>query len=109
MQIVETQEAGRLVAALSGRLDALGAAAAEPQLAALAARGGALLLDLAEVSYISSLGLRALLKAAKAAQAAGGSLALCGMQPMVAEVLAVSGFGGILPMHATRAAALGGA
>ncbi len=64
------------------------------------------MLDLGGVSYVSSLGLRALLQAAKAAQRAGGSLALCAMQPMVEEVLSVSGFGSIVPMHASRAEAL---
>lgn len=76
-----------------GRLDAITVPALEAvlrdQLGAVRVR---LVLDLSAVTYISSSGLRALLQARKQAQAAGGDVVLCGMNPRVREVFEMIGF-----------------
>lgn len=91
----------------SGNLDAAGAPGFEEQGRNLL-RGGAqrLVLDLADVEYISSAGLRSLLVLAKTAKSAGGAMALCGLAPAVRETMTISGFDHILALAADRAAAL---
>ena len=53
---------------------------------------GAVELDLAEVSYMSSAGLRALLLAAKALQKRGERLTLLNVPPQIHNVLNLTGF-----------------
>lgn len=78
---------------LSGRLDGLTAPDHEKALQeVLASAGSAVTLDLADLSYVSSAGLRVLLSAAKTAKARGTSITLAHPQPAVMEVLRLSGF-----------------
>ena len=66
----------RAVVATSGRLDAAGAPALEAQCRTLIQEGAKrLLLDMAQVEYISSAGLRSLLVLAKAMNSSGGASA----------------------------------
>ena len=75
------------------RLDAVTASALEGFLKAeLEAGHVRLLLDLSEVTYLSSSGLRALLHIRRQAQAAGGDLVLAEMSPRVREVFEMIGF-----------------
>ena len=60
------------------------------------------LLDMRELSYISSAGLRVVLVLAKRLKQAGGKLVIYGMQPHVREVFDISGFMAILNVVATR-------
>jgi anti-sigma B factor antagonist len=53
---------------------------------------GAVELDLAKVSYMSSAGLRALLLAAKALQKRGERLSLSSVPPQIRNVLNLTGF-----------------
>ena len=65
------------VATLDGRLDTATAPAAEGELMAMLAASG-LVLDMTKVRYVSSAGLRLLLKMAKEAKGKGArSLAIC--------------------------------
>ena len=76
MEITETQEGGKGVAILDGRLDTATAALTETRLLAMLEKGG-VIADLSEVRYVSSAGLRVLLKtchSAGAARPAGPSL-----------------------------------
>ncbi|MEX1110117.1 MAG: STAS domain-containing protein [Dongiaceae bacterium] len=66
----------------------------------------AILLDLAELRYISSAGLRVILLAAKQQRGKQGKFALCALTTEVREVFEVSGFGKILDIHPGRAEAL---
>jgi anti-anti-sigma factor len=106
MEITESAQQGVKVAALRGRLDTATAARVEEKLLALLEGGGTVLADLAEVHYVSSAGLRVLLKAAKQAKTAGVAFAVSGPQAPVREVLEISGFDKILAIHPTRDAAL---
>ena len=49
-------------------------------------------IDLSELDYVSSAGLRVLLVAAKAAKAKGGKVTLLAPKPATLEVLKISGF-----------------
>ena len=61
--------------------------------------------DMRNVGYVSSAGLRAILMAAKKANAAGGGVAVYGLQGGVEEVFTVAGFGKIVPIVASDAQA----
>lgn len=105
MNITETKAGGVTVAALDGRLDTATAGPAETKLLALLGKGG-VVADLTATRYVSSAGLRVLLKLAKQAKAAGTPFALCGLQPAVQEVFEISGFDRVLSVHLGRAEAL---
>ena len=95
------------IVTIAGRLDGTGAPEVEAHCRALMEGGDVRqLLDLAEVEYISSAGLRSLLVVAKQIKAAGGVLVLCCLTPMVREVMEISGFDKILTLSADRDAAL---
>jgi anti-anti-sigma factor len=64
----------------------------EPLLRAAEAPSGGVAVDMAEVSYMSSAGLRALLFAAKALQKRGERLKLLNVPPSIHNVLTLSGF-----------------
>lgn len=51
-----------------------------------------LLIDMKQLEYISSAGLRVLLAAYKKLKAKGGSLRICHVNDVVMEVLEVTGF-----------------
>jgi anti-anti-sigma factor len=76
-----------------GRLDAATAAAHEKSIKELlVGEVNSIAIDLSEVDFLSSAGLRVLLVAAKAAQTKGGKVVLVSPKPAVLEVLEVTGF-----------------
>ena len=83
------------VLTLEGRLDTTTSSALEE---AIAAVGGAeaIRLDLRGLEYISSAGLRVLLKTEKALREKGGSLTLEAPTEEVMEVLRITGFDTLL-------------
>ena len=97
MEISKKLDDGKTIVTVSGRVDTTTA----PELdAALQGLTGAetLTLDLAGVPYMSSAGLRSLLTAQKKMTAGGGSMVIVGIQPVVKEVLDITGFSGILTL-----------
>jgi anti-anti-sigma factor len=87
---------------LRGRLDTATSAGVEQEIASHLAGGARrILLDFSELNYVSSIGLRTVLVAAKRMKAEGGKLALCSLNPQVAEVFSISGFASILDIHPT--------
>jgi anti-anti-sigma factor len=82
-----------LLVRLSGRLDGTNAAEAEQALLGRIESGPTrVVLDMTELDYISSAGLRVVLLAAKRLRKAEGALSLCGMKAHIREVFEVSGF-----------------
>ncbi len=78
---------------LQGRLDAETSPAAESQLLPrLSASGGNWLVDLKDLEFISSAGLRVFLMLAKRARECGTKLTLCSLRPGVRNVFEISGF-----------------
>ncbi len=95
------------VARPQGRLDFGAAAGLQQQLEeVIAQKPAALVVDCAQLEYVSSAGLRVFLVAARAAKAASIPFVACGLQASVREVFDVSGFTRILEIHADTAAAL---
>ena len=86
----------------SGRIDAAHSEAFQGHLVAAVAKPGAqVVVDMTRVSYISSVGLRALMVAAKQTKAQGGKLAVAGLQPVVQEIFEISRFNFVVKIFAT--------
>ena len=94
MEIKTKSEGSTLTISVSGRVDTVTA----PELEAGLKFGDAkcVVLDIAEVPYMSSAGLRLLLTSHKAMQAKGGEFKIVNVQPSVSEVLSITGFADIL-------------
>ena len=106
MEIQTTTGAGFTTLAVTGRLDARTAPAADSALqGAIEAGASRLVVNLAGLEYVSSAGLRVLLLTAKKLSRQNGKLVLCGMQPGVREVFAISGMLSVFPNAADEAAA----
>ena len=89
-----------------GRLDAVTVPALEAAIdEQLNARHFRLVIDLSEVAYMSSSGLRALLRARRQAQSGGGDVVLCAMNQRVTEVFEMIGFNNLFRIFATAAEA----
>jgi anti-sigma B factor antagonist len=65
-----------------------------------------ILIDLAGVEYISSMGLRILLAAQKKLRQKKGDVRLAALQPFVAEVFEIAGFAKLFKIYPTEAEAL---
>ena len=94
MEIKTKVEGNRLTIAVSGRVDTVTA----PELEAGLKFGDAqcVVIDLGDVPYMSSAGLRLLLTAHKTMFGKGGELQVANAQPSVKEVLDITGFSDIL-------------
>ena len=105
---VESSSKGAVaVVKISGRMDAESA----PQFdqacqAALAGGATHLVVDVAELQYVSSMGLRSFLSVAKTLQKAGGKMPLCGMKGMVKEVFDLTHLTALFPMFDSVEAAI---
>lgn len=107
MKVGEEKQDGSLVVVPSGRVDSNSSSELERALVALTGSGETrIVVDLAEVEYISSAGLRVLLMVAKKLQDAKGRLVLCAMPESVRLVFELAGFLPIFAIETTREAAL---
>ncbi len=87
-----------MVIRLSGRMDLAWVEANDVPFSAVASHHRKVIVDLADVSYLASLGIRTLVLSAKAVRSNGGEIVLANPQVMVQEVLAVTGTDGLLPV-----------
>lgn len=103
MEITEIATGDVVILGFKGRLDALTADAAKQNLLTrLTGPKPRLVIDLSQLNYISSAGLRVLLEVAKRVAAAEGKLALCGMVRNVLQVFELAGFASFLSIFPTR-------
>jgi anti-sigma B factor antagonist/stage II sporulation protein AA (anti-sigma F factor antagonist) len=110
VHIASHQYADTLVVTPSGRIDHRSAteleAALMPLLANAAERKSPLVLDFSTVEYISSVGLRVLMIAAKQMRAAQAPLSVAALQSVVAEIFTISRFDKVLVVHPSLEEAL---
>lgn len=105
MQIEDTGQ-GIIKVALAGRLDTAGVDRVETRLTAqVVPRGLRAIVDLSQVEFIGSLGIRMFITIARATTRNGGKLVLYGAQPLVAQVFETTGLKEIVPVHADASAA----
>lgn len=85
---------------LVGRMDSVGGHDINMRLAAVVAKRKLVaLVDLSEVSFMASIGIRTLVVNARAQSSRGGVMVLVNPQPLVAEVLRMAGIDTIIPMY----------
>ncbi|NDI17045.1 MAG: anti-sigma factor antagonist [Verrucomicrobia bacterium] len=107
LTVKESQIGAAIILECSGRLDVV----TGPTLDAKIPDGGVVVLDMAELNYVSSAGLRSILQALKKLQPKGGSLRLSSLQPDVQRLLELSGEGLVVRLNCSgwspRARAVG--
>jgi len=103
----EILENGIQKISLTGRMDVLGSQAIDLKFSALIATKKALVMvDMSEVSFLASLGMRILLSSAKGLSAGGGFLVLYKPQENVRKVLESSGVTSLIPTYGDELDAL---
>jgi anti-anti-sigma factor len=83
---------------LNGRMDIEGAQAVDLRMNVVAGSARFLLIDMRNVSFIGSMGLRAIVTPAQTVRRRGGKVALFGPVPMVEEVLKSSKIDAVIPI-----------
>jgi len=96
MQISQQRYADVEVLAVSGRIDNATSEAFKtglgPHVARCHAGGDRVVLDFTGVDYISSVGLRVLMLAARQTREQGGTIVVAALQPVVKEIFEISRF-----------------
>ena len=85
-----------VVVKLVGRLDVKTAREAEPAFSEIAGKATNVVLDMSELDYIASAGLRILKRLRGDVRANGGTLTLRGVKENVMEVFEITGFAAML-------------
>jgi anti-anti-sigma factor len=101
MEFMPTPVGPATLVRVSGRIDHETSAAFEADLVTAVRAGRAVVLDFSQVSYVSSVGLRALMLGAREAKAAGSPLAVADSQPVVKEIFEISRFHFVVKLFAT--------
>lgn len=105
--IEQKQVAGQVVFLVSGRMDAENAPQFEQKCRACIAEGlTGLVVDLGELAYVSSMGLRSFISVAKMLQDKGGALRLCRLKGLVKQVFEITGLLELFRVYESVEAAL---
>jgi len=103
MEISKEQIGDAYVVSPTGRLDGIYSTAFAKEVGELIAGANPkILIDFAEIDYVTSAGIRAVLLLMKKAKASGAAFALCGVNNQVREVLDATGLEPIIPIHPGR-------
>lgn len=109
MNITQREEDDITVFMLEGRVDSEGAAELEQTLLnAVATAKHKMILDMSEVRYINSAGLRILADVLTVNRENGGDLRLVALNPKVRRVFEIIGFHKFFPDYDTLLAAMAG-
>ena len=95
----EELEGGITKVVVEGRLDIAGAAAVDTEMNLIAATKNAVLIDMQKVSFLGSMGIRALTIPAHTIRGRGGKIAIFGPNELVEKVLRAGGVDGVIPIH----------
>lgn len=107
MEIMEQRKGAVVLLALKGRLDASTAVRLEEKFLALIDGGETkFALNLLQLDYISSAGLRVLLMAAKRLKTTNGKIVLLSLKDQIREVFEIAGFAAIFPIFDVETDAL---
>lgn len=99
MEITETQENDIKIFGLKGRLDSNTSPNLETKIIDAMEDGTrSIIINFEQLDYISSAGLRVILKATKDLKRTEGKIMLCAMQDYVKEVFEIAGFDTFLPI-----------
>lgn len=102
MEVTEKRQNGVIILVPKGRLDSTTSDDFEKRLLGLVGSGEtSLVIDFKDLDYISSAGLRILLKAAKELKKKNGQMAFCAVKDYIREIFELSGFVSFFPIHPT--------
>ena len=101
----ESLAAGALKINLEGRMDVQGAQEIDLKFSGMTANQKAVIVDMAAVDFLASIGIRTLLLNAKAVNARGGKMVLLAPDANVTRVLQTAGIDTLIPICATLTAA----
>jgi anti-sigma B factor antagonist len=102
MEIIEEKRGHLSTFKLQGRLDSNTSQEFEKRIFDAMSDGTKnVVIDFKDLDYISSAGLRVILKATKALKREDGKILLCAMQDYVKEVFEIAGFDSFLPIVPT--------
>jgi anti-anti-sigma factor len=111
MNVTSRRFANAIVVHVAGRLDQDTCEAFRGDLLRLvedaAHAGGAVVLDLSALEYVSSAGLRCFMLASRQAKAHHGRIFVAALQPMVAEIFEISHFNLVFQVFPSVREALG--
>ena len=93
------------VAIPAGRWDVAGAMSIDLKMSVIAGSGRSVIIDMAQVTFLSSMGIRTIIMSAKAISLRGGRLALLSPSDHVAAVLNSTGIDTLVPICTDLAAA----
>lgn len=103
MDISEDRKADAVILAVSGKLDANTAKTFEDKILGVIGSGAQrLVVDLAQLEYVSSSGLRVFLLAAKRLHSTDRKIVLCALKEHVRQVFDLAGFSSILSIYNSR-------
>ncbi|MDD2835348.1 MAG: STAS domain-containing protein [Methanothrix sp.] len=99
MKIIEKNINNIQVIAISGRVDVISANDLEIFLASAISDNSRMIFDLSDTEYISSSGLRIFLASLKILKKKNGEMRLVSLQPVVRNILDISGLSNIFSIH----------
>jgi len=106
MDIICSKQGKALVMTLKGRMDRIAALEFDKVFAEWREKGEMLfVVDMQDLGYISSAGLRSLLAANQQLKDNNGQIRLCNLGGLVKEVFVISGFDSLFPLYASPAEA----
>ena len=94
----ESLEGGILKINLAGRMDVQGAQEIDLKFAGYTAKQRAVIVDLAAVNFLASIGIRTLLLSAKAVSQRGGKIVLLNPDSNVTKILEMAGIDTLIPI-----------
>lgn len=89
------------VVSIVGDIDGNTAPAAQTSIVALAVPASKVVLDLSQVGYMSSAGLRMLLASYRAISGQGGKVVVCGLSEDLEDTMSMTGFLSFFTRHNT--------
>ena len=105
MQVSEVDGVKKV--SLFGRLDSSGVDVIETQFSAtIVPAGASTIVDLTELTFLASLGVRMFISTTRALSWRGGKLVMYGARPAVLEIIETMGFSDIVPLVEGEAEAL---
>ena len=102
MDIIETRQHQATIFSIAGRLDSASSPEIDKRIVqAIENNSRHLILDCQKLDYITSAGLRVIVKTAKKLKPEQGRIVLCEMADYVKEVFEIAGFDSFLPILPT--------
>lgn len=109
MTIERTEVDGKVVLHVTGRMDAENAVLFERECESCIAEGvSSLVIDLADLKYVSSMGLRSFVVVGQKLREKGGDFRICRLTGLVKQVFEITRLNQVLPLHDSLESALVG-